>query len=1061
MILPSSHTGGPRFMAKLYQNSMAIVRHLGKPSLFITFTANPNWQEIKDGKHTDQFARDRPDIVARVFDLKVKELLKEIKEKEIFGPYKGLVRTIEYQKRGLPHLHLLLFLDRAQSINTVEQINEVISAEIPSKAQDPELYEIVTTSMVHGPCGDLDPTSPCMVADNNGVLRCSKRFPKPLSDVTIVNENGYPSYKRPHVVAEADRHYINNPLRGVTGRIEIDNRWIVPYNAYLSKKYKAHINVECCHGVASVKYINKYVYKGSDRTTLRLSETQDEIERYLQGRYIGPTEAFARIFEYKMHEEDPTVTTLCLHLPNEQPVYFDPNSTPQQIREKMRKSVSMLMGYFEYYTENNPVDEEGNRIVHLYQDFPQQHVWNNKKWKPREKGFAIGRIPYCNPTCGERYYLRLLLNNISGSTSFEDLRTINGTLFSTFKEACLELHLIQDDREWLLCFNEAQRFSSGNSLRNLFVLALTFGQISGAELFWLDFCVSMCDDLDHRLQQLFPDNDTYTTENDDLFYNGSPTLDYGLYLIDIKLNDQGRTLQQFSMPQNEHNWLDALNNATTVTPSFNRLMDEQLSYSINDELIAYQSKYDLFNVDQRVAFDRIIQRIGDPTLVGASTCFFLHGPAGTGKTFVYNTIANYFRSQSQIVLCVASSGIAALLLVGGRTSHSRLKIPLQLHETSTCNVTPGSALGVLLYNTALIIWDEVPMQHRHCFEAVDRVLRDIRRQDTLFGGIPVIFGGDFAQIAPVIKRADRSQIVDASIRQSYIWDETDVIHLRVNMRVRGTSSNDAHFKDWLYRMTYSPEMQNKSIPLPHYIYNTSSLNNLIERVYPMVVLSDALNSSQRLYKSAILTTRNDTADELNGKILDSMPGTILHLLSADEAVTSPTDGVDELFQISPEYLQTLNPNNFPPARLSLKVGCIVMLLRNINAEAGLCNGTRLMIKEIGSYVLKVAVLKEINSEVEQIEMIPRITLDTMEDDYPFILRRTQFPVKLSFAMTINKSQGQSLQYVGIDMRYPVFSHGQLYVAMSRSTRVDKIYVLHPEEAIGNKVENIVYPELLL
>ena len=261
LILPSTYTGGPRFMAKLYQNSMAIVRYFGKPSLFITFTSNPNWKEIQDELFPGQSATDRPDLVSRVFDLKVKELLKDIKQKKIFGSYNGLVRTVEYQKRGLPHLHLLLFLDSSMRIDTVEQIDEVISAEIPSKAADPDLHEIVTRNMVHGPCGTDYPNSPCMVADNNGVLKCSKRFPKAFTEETIVNENGYPNYRRSAHIDHNDRYFIPNPSNR-SQQLEIDNRWIVPYNPYLSKKYNAHINVECCHGVASIKYINKYVYKG-------------------------------------------------------------------------------------------------------------------------------------------------------------------------------------------------------------------------------------------------------------------------------------------------------------------------------------------------------------------------------------------------------------------------------------------------------------------------------------------------------------------------------------------------------------------------------------------------------------------------------------------------------------------------------------------------------------------------------------------------------------------------------------------------------------------------------
>ena len=261
LILPSSFTGGPRYMAKLYQNSMAIVRHFGKPSLFITFTANPKWIEIERELLVGQSASDRPDLVARVFDLKVRELLKDIKDKKIFGSYKGLVRTVEYQKRGLPHLHLLLFLDPSLCFNNKDQIDQIISAEIPSK-EDHVLYGVVTKNMVHGPCGVFNPQSPCMIKNSRGDMVCSKHFPKNFSEETVIPEDGYPIYKRSSFINNQDRYHIRNPLRNVGGQIEIDNRWIVPYNPYLSKRYNAHINVECCHSVASIKYINKYVYKG-------------------------------------------------------------------------------------------------------------------------------------------------------------------------------------------------------------------------------------------------------------------------------------------------------------------------------------------------------------------------------------------------------------------------------------------------------------------------------------------------------------------------------------------------------------------------------------------------------------------------------------------------------------------------------------------------------------------------------------------------------------------------------------------------------------------------------
>ena len=122
-----------------------------------------------------------------------------------------------------------------------------------------------------------------------------------------------------------------------------------------------------------------------------------------------------------------------------------------------------------------------------------------------------------------------------------------------------------------------------------------------------------------------------------------------------------------------------------------------------------------------------------------------------------------------------------------------------------------------------------------------------------------------------------------------------------------------------------------------------------------------------------------------------------------------------------------------------------------------------MIKEVGRYILRVAVVRNSRPNEEQIELIPRIELTTLEDDYPFVLVRKQFPIKLSFTMTINKSQGQSLTNVGIDLRIPPFTHGQLYVAFSRSTNLQGTHVLH-EPTLNSKdnlIENIIYPELLI
>ena len=161
--------------------------------------------------------------------------------------------------------------------------------------------------------------------------------------------------------------------------------------------------------------------------------------------------------------------------------------------------------------------------------------------------------------------------------------------------------------------------------------------------------------------------------------------------------------------------------------------------------------------------------------------FFLYGFGGTGKTFIWRTLASSLRAENQIVIIVASSGIASLLLLGGRTAHSRFKIPVPIFEDSTCNIHQGTELAELLNQTSLIIWDEAPMAHKFCFEALDQSLRDIitdkSKSNQIFGGKVIVFGGDFWQILSVIPRGTRSDIVNATINSSYLWDPCEILTL--------------------------------------------------------------------------------------------------------------------------------------------------------------------------------------------------------------------------------------------------------------------------------------------
>ncbi|XP_026377019.1 uncharacterized protein LOC113271382 [Papaver somniferum] len=170
--------------------------------------------------------------------------------------------------------------------------------------------------------------------------------------------------------------------------------------------------------------------------------------------------------------------------------------------------------------------------------------------------------------------------------------------------------------------------------------------------------------------------------------------------------------------------------------------------------------------------------------------FFVYGSGGTGKTFLWTAILAKLRSQKRFVLEVASSGIASLLLPGGRTAHSRFKIPLTPDETSICNIAKNKDLAKLIQRAELIIWDEAPIMHRNALEAVDKTLKFLMDDsDKIFGGKTVLLGGDFRHVLPVIRGETRADIVSASINRSRMWSHCRVFKLTINMRIRNTDAD--------------------------------------------------------------------------------------------------------------------------------------------------------------------------------------------------------------------------------------------------------------------------------
>ena len=448
----------------------------------------------------------------------------------------------------------------------------------------------------------------------------------------------------------------------------------------------------------------------------------------------------------------------------------------------------------------------------------------------------------------------------------------------------------------------------------------------------------------------------------------------------------------------------------------------------------------------------------------------MNGPGGTGKSQLFKTLLSYVRSRNQIALPVASSGIAALLLPGGRTAHSRFKIPLNADENTTCNLRLNGPHAYLIRQASLIIWDEAFMCSKYNFDAVDRSLRDIMgavdpaSDGVPFGGKVFVLGGDFRQLLPVVKKGTRSQILGDTVRSATFWNVVHVLHLTENMRVRLAGPASAAFAETLLAIGDGQEPYSTSfeIPIEWHVSATDPMT-LINAIYPSI---QSLEPQPQYYSNrAILAAKNVDVDAINQAAFDVFPGDA-RIYTSNDRIIDADDPEAAALNYPIEFLNSISASGIPPHSLALKIGMPLVMTRNLNADAGLCNGTKVFVTRLLDWSIGVKRLDQGYEGEEYI--IPHINLCTQENEYPFILCRRQFPVRPAFAMTIHKAQGQTLHTVGIRLQDPVFAHGQLYVTLSRATDPNNIFIAVdiPEHTSSNMrpsptTENIVYREILL
>ena len=949
-------------------------------------------------------------------------------------------------------------------------LHRFIQAKMPSE-DDSEYYACVERHMTHV-CSNA--VNGCLDKEGN----CKRGYKRrEVMDTTTLDENGYPIYRRPN-------------------RADLK---VVPHNREVLLDWDGHINVEYAGTSYTVLYLYKYLFKGNRKvkaTFQELNESQkvDEFFMYLRGRYICSMESTWKFFHFQTYPATkPSVSKITVKLPSHvdnllndgmtcdmgiyfaRPLvfaeykyteFFKHFAYSRKLPARFRNSV--MWDLISITSANSGTFDFQHFCIDISGKFPFLHGSGKRLYlfsRDSTKANSIIRMNWVYPSAGEIFYLRILLFNLP-AMSFQDYRTVNNIEFKTFQLAAVARNLVDDDREAYLAFQNVILMSTPAELRSLLVLLTVEG---------------------YPTLSIIQDEGMFSTMYDDYLHLdneciGNIGLAKNKCLLDLKrrFDMHGEDIMEacgFPLPIASADMTELDRIRLKYEPTAQKqLLDQYLRNSPNTD-------------EQEVAFEEVKRALEENR-----GCFiFIQGSAGTGKSTFARKLTALARSMGKVALGCAATALAAQVYGEDEeftTAHDLFGIPVIEdnedidHEADIVSnyVKQIKKLAVLL-EASLVVWDEILSNHKHCLATAFSVCEYFRNK-------VVILMGDWRQCPPVVRNGDMYEIVHASMKYSRYWSRFRVFKFTKNLRLVAAASDSsssavaAQFveqqKEYLEMLNIigegedPAELQQSSVAevygenvqtdgsrivaLPS-LNSTSNMEEMLAWLFPEGFNPDLMHTK------AILAATNTVVDEWNTVIQNLNSNIAYELCSIDKVkdIDDPHGILQRM--ISESVLERFQRPGVPNHRLVLKKDDICMVMRNLNKREGIAKNTRVKIVHISQFVIRVCTLHPTNPKYYNIPRI-RFTV-TLPYGRSIKMERRQFPLRLAYSMTYNKSQGQEFDKVCVDIRKHPFTHGHLYVALSRIRIASNLRLFTNPQSNSNTdefpeppiVTNVVYKQL--